>query len=108
MELIASELAERVVTEFYGTNKKKEVNERVDPTLHKAPNLYLRQTYQHTRLLTPQTSFTVYPLPTKENKLKFSVSVGSKETELPFFVSSVFRIYMYTENVTSDVLYTDI
>jgi hypothetical protein len=45
MEIIARELAEPVVTEFYGTNNKQEVNERVDPTLHKAPNLYLRQSY---------------------------------------------------------------
>jgi hypothetical protein len=45
MEFIASELAEPVVTEFYGTNNKQGVNERVDPTLHKAPNLYLRQSY---------------------------------------------------------------
>ncbi len=37
--------------------------------------------------------FTVHRLPTKENKLSFSVSVCSKQTE-----TAVFRIDIYTEN----------
>ncbi len=36
-------------------------------------------------LLKQQLSITVYPLPTKENKLSFSVSVCSKQTEVFHF-----------------------
>ncbi len=56
------------------------------------------------RLLKQQSSITIHPLPTKENKLLFSISVCSKQTEvcrfpfqvaanewkLPFIASSVF------------------
>jgi hypothetical protein len=55
------------------------------------------------RLLKQQSSITIYCLPTKKNKLPFSVSVGSKQTEVchfplliaankrqPFSVTSVF------------------
>ncbi len=62
--------------------------------------------YSHrwARLLTQQTSFTVYLLPTKENKLAFSVSVCCKQTEVcrfPYmntytFTCTYIYIYIYT------------
>jgi hypothetical protein len=71
------------------------------------------------RLLRQQTSITVYRLPTEKNKLPFSVSVGSKQTEvfrfrfrlpiaadkrkLTFSITSDFRIY--TQNGTSLHMY---
>jgi hypothetical protein len=71
------------------------------------------------RLLRQQTSITVYRLPTKKNKLPFSVSVGSKQTEvfrfrfrlpiaadkpkLTFSITSDFRIY--TQNGTNLHMY---
>ncbi len=58
--------------------------------------------YSHrwARLLTQQTSFTVYLLPTKENKLAFSVSVCCKQTEVCRFP------YMYTYTFTCLYIYT--
>ncbi len=53
--------------------------------------------FQHrwTQLLKQQTSFTVYHLPTEENKLPFSVSVCSKQTEVCRFRFLYIYIYIY-------------
>ncbi len=77
--------------------------------------------YSHrwTRLLKQQTSIKVYLLPTKKNKLPFSVSVGSEQTEvgcfcclfaankrkLLFYISSIFRIYIYIYIETAAYIY---
>ncbi len=47
-------------------------------TCHRSKYYCLRWT----RLLKQQSSITVYRLPTKENKLSFSISVSSKQTEV--------------------------
>ncbi len=44
------------------------------------------------RLLEQQSSITIYRWPTKKNKLPFSISVCSKQTEVAFSVSSFFHL----------------
>jgi hypothetical protein len=55
-------------------------------------NLILINVHRWARLLKQQTSFTVYRLPSKENKHLFSIPVCSAQMEVAIYVRSIFRL----------------
>jgi hypothetical protein len=71
-------------------------------------------------LLTQQTSFTIYRLLTKENKLPFSIcrkqwddcrfhfTFPSNKRKLPFPISFVFCLYLYIETAAYRFIYVSI